>query len=83
MDVQDDPRPFTPPVQLLEIEAAPPLPRSAGYRTTEFWLSAVVVIAATVLLAIDKIDPEAWMAVATGSAVGYPIGRGLAKLGNK
>lgn len=50
-----------------------------GTRTSEFWISILVLVAATVLVAIGKLEADQWMIVATGSAGAYAISRGLAK----
>lgn len=50
-----------------------------GWQTSEFWLSVLVIVAATVLRLTQNIDADAWM-LATGSVgLGYPLSRGLAK----
>lgn len=62
------------PVETVQTIAKP------GYLTTEFWLTLAVVIAATVLRAMDSIDQAAWMAAAGIATGGYSVSRGLAKL---
>jgi len=50
-----------------------------GFLTTEFWLSVLTIVAATVMLGVSKIDSNLWMvAIGIGSG-GYNISRGLAK----
>jgi hypothetical protein len=51
-----------------------------GVRTTEFWVTIVVVAAASVLLGLDKIDQSAWLTAAGLSSGSYAVSRGLAKL---
>lgn len=51
----------------------------AGLQTTEFWLTAVVVICATVLCALGKLDATAWTGATGATSAGYAISRGLAK----
>ena len=60
----------------------------AGYKTTEFWLSLLVVtftgILVTVLAVQGKLDPTTAvgaLASAGVTAAGYSHGRGLAKSG--
>lgn len=50
-----------------------------GYLTSEFWLTVLVVVAATVLRLTDDIDADAWMVVAGGATGLYNVSRGLAK----
>lgn len=50
-----------------------------GWQTSEFWLSALALVCATVLRLTQNIDADAWMVVVTGSTVGYGVSRGLAK----
>ena len=50
-----------------------------GIYTTEFWLSVLIIIAASVLCAFDKIDAQMWATVAGPVGAGYAISRGLAK----
>lgn len=50
-----------------------------GYETSEFWLSFALLVAATALRLTGNIDADAWMVVAGGVGLGYPIGRGIAK----
>lgn len=54
----------------------------SGYLTTEFWLAVAGVIAATVLLAANKIDSNLWVTVVTGSSGAYSLSRGIAKTSN-
>jgi hypothetical protein len=62
------------PIESSQIIAKP------GLRTTEFWLTLAVIVAASVLLALGKIDQAAWLTAAGVSSGGYAISRGLAKL---
>lgn len=52
-----------------------------GLLTTEFWLAAGAMIAATVALAFGGIPADTWEKVVGAAVIGYPIGRGLAKQG--
>jgi hypothetical protein len=50
-----------------------------GTRTTEFWLTVLVIIAATLLRLTDDISENAW-AVAVGiQGAGYALSRGIVK----
>ena len=51
-----------------------------GLYTTEFWLSVLTLIAATVVLITNDIDAEQWVLVVTGAAGAYSVSRGLAKI---
>lgn len=51
-----------------------------GYKTTEFYVTLAVVLAATVLCALGKLDADQWTLVAAGSGGSYAVSRGLAKL---
>lgn len=50
-----------------------------GIKTSEFWLTALVIVAATVLRVTGDIDADAWMVVVGGTGVGYSINRALVK----
>lgn len=50
-----------------------------GYKTSEFWLTLVAMVAATVLRVLNDIDADAWMIVVGGSGVGYNINRAIVK----
>ncbi len=58
----------------------------AGWKTTEFWLSTIAMLAGT-LIAAGVIDPEgagtankvAGLVVSALAAMGYSVSRGLAK----
>jgi len=52
-----------------------------GLRTTELILACVVVVSATVLLALGKLDATAWAAVASVASGAYSWSRGKAKAG--
>lgn len=52
-----------------------------GVFTTEFWMSLVLIVCASVLVAIGRIDAEQWMLVAGVNGAGYALSRGLAKSG--
>lgn len=52
-----------------------------GIYTTEFLVTVLVILAATVLMALDKIDASVW-GLATGlPTTGYAVSRGIAKSG--
>ena len=50
-----------------------------GMKTSEFWLTLVLIIAATLLAWGGTITEQTWLLVSTGGAAGYSISRGLAK----
>lgn len=51
-----------------------------GLKTSEFWLSALVIVGASVLAALDVLSSGEWT-TAIASAVGaYNVSRGLAKV---
>lgn len=52
---------------------------SPGEQTTEFWLTGLGVLAATVLAAVGKLDGTAALAAITAAVTGYSVSRGLAK----
>lgn len=52
---------------------------SQGLKTSEFALGVLVVLCATVLLGIDKIDSEAWKWAVTSVSGAYVLGRSLVK----
>jgi hypothetical protein len=56
-------------------------PSKPGWQTTEFWISLVTLVCATVLVAMGKIDSGVWAAAAGVSSAGYALSRGLAKGG--
>jgi len=52
----------------------------AGWKTTEFWVSALSIVGLVVSAATTSLSPK-WAAVgATISTAAYAISRGLAKL---
>lgn len=53
---------------------------SQGLKTSEFALGVLVVLCATVLLGIDKIDSEAWKWAVTSVSGAYVLGRSLVKV---
>lgn len=55
--------------------------RTSGLYTSEFWLSVLTIIAATIVLITGDIDADKWIYVVTGAAGAYSISRGLAKVG--
>jgi len=50
-----------------------------GWQSTEFWFALAVLICATVLIALGKLDATAWGAAAAITSAGYSHGRGKAK----
>jgi hypothetical protein len=68
-----------PGVRTTTLEEAEPT-KFAGVYTTEFWLSVLIVLCATVLLALDKVGADQWMIVAGANGVGYSLARGLSKV---
>lgn len=52
-----------------------------GLYTSEFWLSVLTIVAATVALITGSIDADKWILVTTGAAGAYNLSRGLAKIG--
>tara|TARA_R110002049_G_scaffold10277_1_gene50895 strand:+ start:394 stop:579 length:186 start_codon:yes stop_codon:yes gene_type:complete len=53
-----------------------------GLMTTEFWLAIIAMIAASVLLGMDKIGPDIWAGVIAGVSGLYGVARGIAKVGD-
>lgn len=54
---------------------------TSGVKTSEFWLSVLTIIAATVVLTTGDIDADKWILIVTGAASAYNLSRGLAKVG--
>jgi hypothetical protein len=52
----------------------------AGLFTTEFWLTVITLICATVVLATGDIDADKWLFVVGGASGVYNISRGVAKI---
>lgn len=52
---------------------------TAGWLTSEFALAALVVVCATVLLALDKNLDGAWASAVGAATAGYSLSRGAAK----
>ena len=52
-----------------------------GYLTTEFWLSILIIVCGTVLVALSKIDASEWATIIAAVGIGYPTSRGLSKIG--
>lgn len=50
-----------------------------GYKTSEFWLTVLLIVAATALRLTNGIDADAWMVVCAGGGVAYNFSRGIAK----
>lgn len=51
-----------------------------GYKTTEFWVSLLIIVGSTVASFADKLPPRyaAWASAVAGAA--YMLARGLAKV---
>lgn len=54
---------------------------TSGIKTSEFWLSMVAIIAASVVLVTGDIDADKWILIVTGATGAYNLSRGLAKVG--
>ena len=67
--MSDDTTEFT----LLRAEPKP------GVKTSELWVTLTVLMAATLLAALGRIDADLWAFVAVGSSASYGVSRGLAK----
>jgi hypothetical protein len=50
-----------------------------GIRTSEFWLTVLTVVAATVLVLTDNLSEELWAAAVGIQGAGYSVSRGLTK----
>lgn len=50
-----------------------------GWQTSEFFITCLIITAATILRLTQNIDPDAWMTVVGASGLAYPISRGLTK----
>lgn len=50
-----------------------------GYKTSEFILAVLVIIAATTLMLVAKIGPEEWKWAVSSASAGYALSRGIAK----
>lgn len=48
-------------------------------KSSEFYLTVLILIAASVLLGIDKIDQQTWALAVGIQGAGYAVSRGLAK----
>lgn len=53
--------------------------RKDGIYTSEFWLTLAVLICATLLVGLDKIDQNTWGVAVGLQGGGYAVARGLAK----
>jgi hypothetical protein len=62
------------PADAKALNAATP-----GHRTTEFWVTIVVILAALVLTLADKIGGEVGLGAITAAGGLYSVSRGLAK----
>ena len=51
-----------------------------GYKTTEFWVTIVTIICATVLAAMDSISGQAWALAVGVNGAGYSLSRGVRKM---
>lgn len=56
-----------------------PVDAKPGYLTTEFLFGVLVVVCATVLLALDDIDQDSWKWAVTTVGGAYILSRGLVK----
>ena len=54
-----------------------------GMYTSEFWISLAVIVTATFLNALDKLDSSTWATIVGGLAGVYTIGRSVTKLNGK
>lgn len=52
----------------------------AGLYTSEFWLTALTIVVATVALIAGSVDADKWILVVTGASSAYNISRGVAKI---
>lgn len=50
-----------------------------GMKTSEFWITILIILCATGSLFFDKIDSQIWVTCLGFSGGGYAISRGLAK----
>lgn len=64
------------PARSTDVTSEPGRP---GVRTSEFWLSAGVIVCATVLVALGRLDADMWALVSIGGSGAYGVSRGLAK----
>ena len=51
-----------------------------GYLTSEFLLSAIVIVAATLLKLFSDLTTTEWTTAVTGAVGAYNVSRGLAKV---
>lgn len=54
-------------------------PVTAGMKTSEFWLTFLIIITATILTLANKLEASQWMVAVGISGAGYSFSRGLAK----
>lgn len=52
----------------------------SGVYTSEFWVTVVALVCATVVLATGDIDADKWIIVFTGATGAYSLSRGVAKI---
>lgn len=57
----------------------PVKPDKPGFQTSEFLLSAIVIICATILLGFDKISSTEWSTMVGGVTGAYAIARTVQK----
>lgn len=48
-------------------------------KTTEFWISVLVVVGTLALVLAGKVSADAWLSVAGVGSAGYAISRGIVK----
>lgn len=72
--------PAAPAIEPVVTEVVTEVPKFTGVYTTEFWLTVLTLVAASVLLGLDKIDAGQWMIVGGGSSGAYSLARGLSKV---
>lgn len=54
-------------------------PETPGYKTTEFWMTLVVILLAFALVLTDHVDGDQWLILAGAGGGAYSVSRGLAK----
>lgn len=51
-----------------------------GLKTSEFWLSAIILVSASILTALGHLSDGQWTVIVTGVTGAYGISRGIAKV---
>lgn len=54
-----------------------------GVMSTEFWLTVVMLVCATVLFFFEKISVEVWKELVYVLVPAYALSRGITKVGSK